>query len=483
MNLATHITRFAALCATALLCSSLAHAQQTAAPPQRTPPAQQRTRQQPPQGSAPKPFTLPRTETFKLPNGIEATLVPYGEIPKVTVSVVTRTGNIDDPANKTGLADMLGDLMKEGTQTRTAAQIAEATARMGGSLNVSVGADQTSFSADVLAESGAELVRLLADIVQRPLLPASELPRLQADALRQLAIARTQPGSLALERFRQILYPDHPYGRIFPTEAGIKSYAIEDLRKFHTDNFGANRTHVYVAGRFDAKQMRDAITAAFNSMPKGAPARLNPPRPAAFTARRVALINRPNAPQSTLYIGLPTIDPTHKDYIPFVVANALLGGSFASRITSNIREQKGYTYSPYSQLSTRYRDGYWVEVADVTTDVTGASLKEIFYEVDRLAKEPPTPEELTGIKNYLAGIFVLQNSSRPGVIGQLSFVRLHGLDESYLNTYVQRVLAVTPADVQRITSAYLRPDRMAIVVVGDEAKIKDQVAAYGELMR
>jgi predicted Zn-dependent peptidase len=377
---------------------------------------------------------------------------------------------------------MLGDMMKEGTRTRTADQIAETAARMGGAVNISVGADQTSITADVLSESGAELVALLADIAQNPLLPASELQRLQTDTLRSLAIARTQPGSLALERFRQILYPDHPYGRVFSTEEIVKSYTVEDLRKFHTDNFGARRTHVYVAGRFDAKAMRDAITKAFGAMPQGTSAQPNPPRPAAFDKRRVALINRAGAPQSTLYLGLPTLDPTNKDYIPFVVANSLLGGSFASRITSNIREQKGYTYSPNSQLSTRYRDGYWLQVADVTTDVTGASLKEIFYEVERLAKEPPTAEELQGIKNYLAGIFVLQNSSRGGVIGQLSFVRLHGLDESYLNTYVQRVLATTPADVQRITSTYLRPDRMAIVVVGDEAKIKEQVTAYGEVM-
>jgi predicted Zn-dependent peptidase len=193
------------------------------------------------------------------------------------------------------------------------------------------------------------------------------------------------------------------------------------------------------------------------------------------------LIDRPGAAQSTLYLGLPVIYPGSPDYIPMIVTNALLGGSFASRITSNIREAKGYTYSPNSQLSTRFRDAYWVEVADVTTAVTGPSLKEIFYEIDRLQKEPPTEEELQGIKNYLAGIFVLNNSTRGGVINQLAFVDLHGLDDKYLTTYVQKVFAVTPKDVQRIAQTYLLGDKMTLVVVGDKSKVADQVSAFGQV--
>jgi predicted Zn-dependent peptidase len=165
------------------------------------------------------------------------------------------------------------------------------------------------------------------------------------------------------------------------------------------------------------------------------------------------------------------------------VTDAILGGSFASRITSNIREQKGYTYSPYSSVSSRYRDAYWAEIADVTTKVTGPSIKEIFYEIDRLRKEPPTAEELQGIKNYMAGIFVLQNSSRSGVINQLAFLDLHGLGDDYLTNYVQKVFAVTPADVQRIAQTYLTPDKMTLVVVGDKSIVAEQLAAFGEVSK
>ena len=252
---------------------------------------------------------------------------------------------------------------------------------------------------------------------------------------------------------------------------------MDRIRGFHDSNFGAARSHVYVTGMFDEQAMRRAIEEAFGDWRTGPPPTVNIAEP--VTGRAVHIVDRPGAPQSTIYVGLPTIDPSHDDYVALQVTNALLGGSFASRITSNIREDKGYTYSPFSQLSSRYRDAYWAEVADVTTSVTGASLDEIFYEIRRLQDEPPPEEELRGIQNYLAGIFVLQNSSRFGIVGQLAFMRLHGLPEDYLETYVDRVYSVTPEEVQRIARAYVRPDDMLLVVTGDREQVEEQLVEYG----
>jgi zinc protease len=441
--------------------------------------AQQAQKERPPEGGTPKAFTLPKKETFTLKNGLRVTLVPYGIIPKVTVSAAVRAGNLNEGAEQIWLANITGSMLKEGTTTRSAEQIAQEAARMGGGINVGVGADLTTIGGDVLSEFGPALVGLLADVLQHPLLPASELPRMKNDRLRQLTISRTQPGPVANERFRRILYPNHPYGRVFPTEEMLNRYTIEDVQNFYRDNFGAARTNLYVAGRFDAAAMKKAITQAFEGWPSGKPAVEDIPKPVA--ARSINLIDRPGAAQSTIYLGLPVVYPGNKDYIALQVTNALLGGSFASRITANIREAKGYTYSPNSSVSTRFRDAYWVQVADVTTAVTGPSLKEIFYEIDRLQKEPPTESELQGIKNFLAGIFVLQNSSRQGVINQLAFVDLHGLDEKYLNTYVQQIFAVTPKDVQRIAQTYLIGDKMTLVVVGDKSKVAEQVSVFGQV--
>jgi len=339
----------------------------------------------------------------------------------------------------------MGDLMKEGTATRSAEDIAREAAAMGGSVNIGVGLDQSFVTGQVLAEFGSDLVELIADVALNPAFPESELDRLKADRVRQVSIARTRAQSVTQERFRAVMYPDHPYGRLYPTEEQMQGYTLEQVRGFYDTNFGAARSHIYVTGMFDETAMREAIEAAFGGWKEGPPPTVNIPEP--VTGRAVHILDRPGAPQSTIQVGLPTVDPSHEDYVALAVTNALLGGSFASRITANIREDKGYTYSPFSTVSARYRDGYWVEMADVTTAVTGASLKEIFFEIDRLRKEAPSAEELEGVQNYLAGVFVLRNSSRGGIGGQLANVDLHGLSDDYLTTYVKRIYAVTPEDV------------------------------------
>jgi predicted Zn-dependent peptidase len=375
-----------------------------------------------------------------------------------------------------GLADLAGKLMKEGTTSKSAKQIAEESARMGGSINISVGVDESDIATDVLSEFGPRAATLVADVAQHPLFPESELPRLKNDALRQLSISKAVPQSMALERFRKILYGDHPYGTVFPTQESINKTTVGDVKKYYDGNFGAARAHLYVAGRFDAAEMKKAIGAGFGGWAKGAAPVVNPPK---VKAQQVLdLTDRPGAAQSTLLVGLPVLDATSPDQVPLVVTNALLGGSFGSRITSNIREQKGYTYSPSSQVSRRYHDAYWAEAADVTTKFTGPSLKEIFGEIDRLSKEAPPNAELKGIQSYLSGLFVIQNSSRSALIGQLRFVDLQGLGEDYLKTYIQKINAVTPADVQKITAEHIKPDQMTIVVVGDKAAIAEQLVPY-----
>src|ERR1700730_9683134 len=441
--------------------ASLASAQASAPAPSQ--------KQTPPAGGAPKPFNVPAHETYALPNGMRVTLVPYGNIPKVAVSLVIRAGNLNEPQDVLGVADISGELLKEGTKTLSAQELAEAAAQMGCSLSVAAGADETAIDVDVLSEYGGRAVSLVSDVVIHPLLPDSELARLKANLLRQVLVARSRPSQIALARFRKLLYGDHPYGEILPTEASLKKITIEDARKFYATNYGAERAHLYVAGKFDVAEVKKAIAAGFSDWSKGTAPVLNVPHPK--PQRLLDVTDRPGAPQSTIYVGLPVIDPTNPDNIPLTVTNALLGGSFSSRITSNIREQKGYTYSPSSQLSRRYHDAYWAEIADVTTAATGPSLKEIFGEIDRLQKEPPGAAELK----------VIQNSTRQALIGQLRNVDLQGLGEDYLKNYVQRVNAVTPDDVQRMTAKYIKPEQMTIVVVGDKSKITEQLAPYATL--
>jgi zinc protease len=368
--------------------------------------------------------------------------------------------------------------MQEGTRTLSAARLAEEMARMGGSLSVGVEYDLTTIGGEVLGERAPDMIRLVADVARNPLLPASELGRLKADRLRSLSIQKSQPQPIAEEKFRATLYGSHPYGRLFPTEQTLQGFTAAQVRDFHRAHFGAKRAHLYVAGVFDARSAENAIRSAFGDWKPGPAPQEVRTRPQ--TKRTLALLDRPNAVQSTIVLGIPVPDPVHPDYMALQVTNSLLGGAFGSRITSNIREQKGYSYSPNSSVTDLYRQAHWAELADVTTNVTGASLKEIFKEIARLRAEAPPEPELTGIKKNLAGIFTLQNSSRLGIIGRLQFVDLHGLPDSYLTDYVKRVLAVTPEQVKAVAQKYLRPEQMTIVVVGDKKTVAEQIKEYGD---
>jgi len=433
-------------------------------------------KEQPPEGGPPKPFHLPPTEDFTLGNGMKVTLVQYGIVPRVAVRAYVNAGGINEAANQVWLSRLTGLLMKEGTKTRSSEQLAAEFADTGGQLEITPGVEFTSVGGVALSDHAAQFINLIADVLENPSLPASQVPRLKADLGRELAVAKTQPDDLARERFLGTMFPGSPYGRVFPAESDLKGYSADDALAFYRSNFTAACTHLYVAGKLEGG-LRETIRKAFEGWSKGA----EPPSISTnpVKARSFALIDRPDAPQSTLYIGLPVAGPNSPDYIPLDVMNTLLGGSFASRITSNIREQKGYTYSPSSQISTRTLLAFWVERADVTTSVTGPSIKEILFEIDRLRKEPPSESELKGIQTYLAGLFVLRNTISPdAVIGQLHFVDSQGLSRSYLSEYVQKVMGVQPAEIQAVTDKYLLPDQMEFVIVGDKSKIADQVKPY-----
>ena len=259
----------------------------------------------------------------------------------------------------------------------------------------------------------------------------------------------------------------------------LEGYTLDQVKGFFDRNYGAARARIYVVGRFDPAAVENAIRSNFASWQRGNPASV--PQVAAVSKHSIYLIDRPGAVQTTLYVGLPSIEATNPDYTSYLVMDALLGGTFGSRITSNIREQKGYTYSPGSQVGTRLGAGSWVEIADVTTKDTGASIHEILGEIDRIRNAQATPEELLAIQRNEAGIFVLRNSARGAIANQLAFVDLHGLGEDYLRNYVQRIYAVTPADVQRAAQQFIDPSKITIVAVGDKKVILDQLKAYGDV--
>jgi predicted Zn-dependent peptidase len=430
----------------------------------------------PPVGGSPKAFTLPRMDRFELPNGLRVTLVPFGTIPKATVSLVLRFGNIVESASQVWLSDLAGALLKEGTTTKTAREVAVAAASMGGRVQVAVHEDETTVGGAVLSELAPEFVRLVSEIVLAPRFPQDAFERVKKDLLRRLVLQESQSQAIAQKKLRSVMYGGHPYGRTVPTHEALAGYTLPQARALWADHAGAARAHLYVVGRFDEGAVRAAVSAAFGGWARGnsfeAPAS-NPRR-----TRSVSVVDRKSAVQSTVIVSTPVVPASHPDAIALRVTNALLGGSFMSRITSNIREKRGYTYSPRGTIENRSQGSSWVELADVTTKVTGPALREILEEVRRLRQQAPSVAELEGIQNYLCGFFVLGLSSQEGLLAQLRFVDLHGLGEGYLRAFVDRVRAVTPDDVRRMAEKYLVLEAMTIVVVGDRSVVDAQLEKF-----
>ncbi len=422
---------------------------------------------------------LPARRIETLEGGMTATLVSAGVVPVAAIRVVVRAGSADVPEGRTWLDRLVHDYLREGSEERDAEAFASALAALGGRLEVGGDEHTTTISTEVPSENAPAAVTLLAELARAPRFPEDSAKRLLEDLARSLDIAGSQPQWLAHAGFRGALYGDHPYGRILPTAEGLGNLDVEAARTFWSEHAGLSNARLMVAGRFDEDAVLEAARAGFRGWGEGRASSVAPAEVA--TSRVVRVVDRPGAEQTTLQVGRPVPAPGHADYVPFEVLNALLGGSFYSRITLNIREDKGYTYSPRSSVSSRPGDAYWVEAADVTTNVTGASLREILGEIDRLRAEPPSEEELAGILNYVAGAFVIRQATPGGILNHLEFLDLHGLDASYSASYVAKVREVTPAEVQRLAQAYLDPAGMPIVLVGDRRAIEEQVAEFGPI--
>jgi predicted Zn-dependent peptidase len=432
-----------------------------------------------PEAGTPKPFTVPASQTYRLANGMQVTLIPYGQIPKATVSLRVYAGGLNESEDR-WLSTLTAQMLAEGAAGRSGAAIAEAAAGMGGGLNVGAGLHETNLNISVLSEYADNAVRLIGDVARRPDFPQSEFGRVRDSLLRNLAVAKSQPQPAANAALAAAYYgPRHPYGSPFPTEARLKGYTLDEVRAFHGSNFGARRARLYIAGRFDAAAVRQAIELAFGDWAAG-PERLRlPPQPQ--PGPRLVLVDRPDAAQSTMRIAFPAPVAGDPSDLRFRVTNALLGGAFNSRITTNIREKRGYTYSPGSGVTWNPGEAMWTFNADVTTDVTGPALSEVIGEIRRLQTEPPTAAEAAGMRTYMAGIFVLQNASPPGLINSIANRDFHGLPSNWLESYIPGVLAVDAAAMQSIAGRTLPLEKMTIVVVGDLAKVEPQLKALPEL--
>src|SRR5215468_2189526 len=277
------MTRLFGFALPAIVALSSADAQAgKATPPTKQAPAQQAAPKETPPAPGPaKNFRLPPRKTFSLANGMTVTMIPFGIIPKVTMVLDLRTGVIDEGPNDVTLASVVADMLLEGTTTRGALDISRQAAEMGGSVSATWGSEVSNVSGEALAENASKLATLIADVTLHPKFAPEDLKRIIDKHARDNAIALASPDNLAMKTFREVMYGNHPFARIYPSDSMLRGFTVERVKAFHTANFSAKRAHLYVSGVFDESAVEKAVRDAFSGWAAGTPPTDNPPKIAA----------------------------------------------------------------------------------------------------------------------------------------------------------------------------------------------------------
>ena len=416
-----------------------------------------------------------------LPNALEIVLAESHTFPKVSVELFFRSGNAAVAHASPGLAEMTSNVVRTGTASRSSRQIEEDLRRMGADLTTHAGADSSAISISGLAEFSAGLLELLADLSRNASFPENEFERERRQRIEELKIERTTPGFLASDRIRRVLFGEHPYAIVAPTEEQVAAYRREQLEDFYRRHYTPANALLIAVGDFSSVAVMEQMEKTFGPWSAPQPEPQFVPSPPSHSGRRVYLVHLPGAVQAQVLTGNLAVTRHDRDWYRTVLANAIYGGAFHSRLVANIREQKGYSYSPRSGLTPLRQHGYFSVHAAVRNEVVAATLTEVFYEMDRMRALPVSAEELESARNYLSGVFSLGIATQDGMLTQLSTQYLDRLPEDYLETYRERIRALSGEDVLAAARRHFDSANSQIVVVGDREKVLEQAALFGHL--
>jgi predicted Zn-dependent peptidase len=421
---------------------------------------------------------LPPIQRFKLSNGLPVVMMEKHGVPLVQIDLLVKAGTAMDPAGKNGLASMAAAMLDQGAGPRNALQLADAIDFLGANISSAAGRHTFAVALNAPLSKLDSALALLADVALRPTFSPEELDRQRKQRLTSLAQWHDQPATIASVIFSRTLYGNkHPYGvPSIGDEKSVRSFRVEDLKNFHSTYFRPNNATLIVVGEVTASAILPKLEGAFGKWEAGKIPTSTWPGAAQVQKRQVWLVDKPGAAQSEIRLGRIGAPRLIEDYYALVVMNTILGGSFTSRLNQNLRETHGYSYGARSSFDFLPLPGPFVAAAAVQTAKTDSALIEFMKEL-RDILNPVSDSELTRGKNYVALGYPQDFQSVAAIAGQLAELVIYGLPDDYFNNYVRRVLAVTKDEVWRAAKKYLDPERIAIIVVGDRAKIEKDVRA------
>lgn len=440
----------------------------------------EQTAKLPKPGPDPK-LSLPPIPKTKLSNGLEVWMVEQKELPIVAMNLVLKSGATFEPKGKLGIAGMTSSLLDDGTKTRSAVDIANQLQSIGANLNSNSGWDSTDVTMQTLTRNLDQALDIYADVITNPTFPQAELESLRGRALVGLRQQRANPGAISNNVYNKVLYGTHPYGRdLSGSEQSLKAIARDDVVRYYESTYRPNNGVLIVVGNFDKNTLTKKLETAFAGWKPGNVLNGQLPKTATLGKTGIYLVDRPNSAQSVVAIGQIGVDRSNPDYFPIVVMNSILGGGITSRISMNLREEKGYTYGAGSGWSFRRGAGPFTARSNIQTAVTKEGIAEFMKELNGIRGAiPATQNELDYNKQALIRRYPAGFETVGQISNQLANLVVYGLPESYFNDYISKIKAVTLDDVNRVARQYLDPSKMAIVIVGDRKVIEPGLKELG----
>ncbi len=437
--------------------------------------AQKADRTKPPKLSPPKSLQLPAVQEFTLTNGLKVYLMEKHQVPLIQLNLILKTGSLNDPDGKEGLADIVFDMLDEGADGMNALQIADEIDFLGANLNISSSLFTSNLSLNVPVSKINDALKIFSKILLKPDFPEAELIRLKKERLTNLMQWHDQPNEIARVAFNKLLFGSHPYGRAeIGTEKSIKKITREDIVDYYNRYFLPGNSFIVAVGDIDKSGLEKLLSEYFAGWSKKGKVEYKIEMPENVNSGKIFLIDKPGAAQSVIYLGDIAPSRTTQDYYSINVMNTILGGSFTSRLNNNLREEHGYTYGAGSRFVLRPVAGYFIAYSSVQTDVTDKALQEFFKELNGI-RQAISQEEIDRAKNYTALGYPNNFQTVAGIAGEVEELVYYNLSKDYFNQYIDKILSVKDEEVKSAAEKYIKPDKMIVVVVGDKSRIAEGI--------
>lgn len=439
-------------------------------------PESEQWRAEMPEAGPPRTPVLPKFETAVLDNGLTVMVAPVDALPLVSFTLVTKGGSTLDPKPKAGLTALTYGMLEEGAGALSSLEFSDRVADLGASFSSNSDRDRGSVSIGGLSRNEEEMLSLLADAVRRPKLGADDFTRLKEQTVASLIRQRGSPQGLAFEKFPSLVYgADHPFGHPpTGTVETVKTISLDDVKAHHEKILGPNTSALIAAGDITLDEAVALAKKHFGDWNNKVPDVEPVPAVEATPRKKIVVLNKPG-PQTIAIIGRPLFGRGHPDEVATRLINEVYGGSFSSRLNMNLREEKGYTYGASSQVAFRRGVGVWLAYAAIRTDVTAPGVGEFFVELDQLKSAPPSDEELERARSGIIRSLPGQFETTSAMASAASSLFVYELPLDYYDTLADQYEGVPKEAILAAGNAYLTPNEMQILLVGDADKIVEPI--------